>query len=66
MTVTYEISLQSNTAQSEEMVFNELYGLGSRYGNRYLEQLNKVSETDIKRVANTYLDPAAQTLVVVG
>ena len=48
------------------MVFNELYGLGSNYGKAYLEKLNEVTENDIKNVANTYLDPDTQTLVVVG
>jgi zinc protease len=66
LTGSYEISLQSNGAQSEEMAFNELYGLGYDNGQRYLTALNKVTTEDLRRVARTYLDPNAETLVVVG
>jgi zinc protease len=66
LTGSYEISLQSNGAQSEEMAFNELYGLGYDNGQRYLAALNKVTVEDIRRVACTYLDPQTETLVVVG
>ncbi len=66
MTGSYEISLQSNTAQSEELAFNELYGLGHTHGRRYLDYIQQVTEADVQRVANTYLNPAEQTLVIVG
>ena len=66
LTGSYEISLQSNGAQSEEMAFNELYGLGYDNGQRYLVALNKVTGEDLRRVARTYLDPNTETLVVVG
>ena len=36
MTGSYEISLQSNAAQSEELAFNELYGLGHNHGRALL------------------------------
>ena len=66
LTGSYEISLQSNGAQSEEMAFNELYGLGYDNGQRYLTALNKVTVEDLRRVARTYLDPKTETLVIVG
>lgn len=66
MVGSYEISLQSNAAQAEEMVFNELYGLGYDYGRTYLDRIQAVSAADIQRAAQTYLAPAARTLVVVG
>lgn len=66
ITGSYEISLQSNGAQSEEMAFNELYGLGYDNGQRYLAALNQVTAEDLRRVARTYLDPKLETLVVVG
>lgn len=66
LTGSYEISLQSNGAQSEEMAFNELYGLGYDNGQRYLAALNKVTVEDLQRVACAYLDPKTETLVVVG
>ena len=66
MTGSYEISLQSNAAQSEELAFNELYGLGHTHGRAYLDHIRQVTDTDLQRVANTYLNPTEQTLVIVG
>ena len=66
MTGSYEISLQSNAAQSEELAFNELYGLGHTHGRRYLDYIRQVTPADVQRVATTYLNPAEQTLVIVG
>ncbi len=66
MTGSYEISLQSNAAQSEELAFNELYGLGHAHGRLYLDHVQQVTPADVQRVANTYLNPAEQTLVIVG
>ena len=66
LTGSFEISLQSNSAQSEEMAFNELYGLGYENGRRYLAAITAVTAEDLRRVARTYFDDNAATLVVVG
>lgn len=66
LTGSYEISLQSNGSQAEEMVFNELYGLGYDNGQRYLTALGAVSGEDMQRVAQTYFAEHTETLVVVG
>jgi zinc protease len=66
LTGSFEISLQSNSAQSEEMAFNELYGLGYENGRRYLAAITAVTAEDLRRVARTYFDDNASTLVVVG
>jgi len=66
LTGSYEISLQSNGAQSEELAFNELYGLGYDNGYRYLAALNSVTTDDLRRVARTYFDPKIETFVIVG
>lgn len=66
LTGTYEISLQSNSAQAEQMAFNELYGLGYDNGRRYLDAINNTTVEDLRRVAQTYFDDNAHTLVVVG
>lgn len=63
---SYEISLQSNSAQCEEMGFNELYGLGYDNGRRYLAAISAVTAEDIRRVARKYFDDQAHTLIVVG
>ena len=66
LTGSYEISLQSNGAQCEEMAFNELYGLGYDNGQRYLAALHAVTPEDLRRVARTYFDDTAETVVIVG
>jgi len=66
LTGSYEISLQSNSAQAEEMGFHELYGLGYDHGRRYLAAINNVTVEDLRRVARTYFDDTAHTVVVVG
>ena len=66
LTGSYEISLQSNGAQCEEMAFNELYGLGYDNGQRYLAALHAVTPEDLRRVAQTYFDDTAETVVIVG
>ncbi len=66
LTGSFEISLQSNSAQSEEMAFNELYGLGYENGRRYLAAITAATAEDLRRVARTYFDDNASTLVVVG
>lgn len=66
LTGSFEISLQSNSAQSEEMGFNELYGLGYEHGARYLAAINAVTVEDIRRVARTYFEDNTDTLVIVG
>jgi zinc protease len=66
LTGSFEISLQSNSAQSEEMAFNELYSLGYENGRRYLAAINAVTAEDLRRVAQMYFDDNASTLVVVG
>ena len=63
---SYEISLQSNAAQAEEMGFNELYGLRYDMVQRYLEALRSVTIEDIRQAAQLYFDLNAYTLVVVG
>jgi zinc protease len=63
---SYEISLQSNSSQAEEMAFNELYGLGYDNGRRYLAAIQNVTAQDLQRVARTYFDEHAYTLVTVG
>ena len=66
ITGSYEISLQSNNSQAEELAFNELYGLGYDNGRRYLTAVNAVTAEDLRRVAQTYFDPQTETVVIVG
>jgi zinc protease len=44
----------------------EVYGLPESYFDQYRERIAAVTEDDIRRVANKYLDPAKMAIVVVG
>jgi zinc protease len=63
---SYEISLQTNTSQSDELAFNELYGLGVDGGDRYREALARVTPAAVQAAARAYLTLDAYTLAVVG
>ncbi len=63
---TYEISLQTNAAQSDELAFNELYGLGSEGGDRYRKAIARATPAAIQAAARGYLTLDAYTLAIVG
>ncbi len=63
---SYEISLQTNTAQGDELAFNELYGLGLDGGDRYREALAKVTPAALQAAARGYFNLNAYTLAIVG
>ncbi len=60
------ISLQTNGAMSEDMAFNELYGLGYLAGREYADKIKAVSLADVRRVAEKYLDPDIRAEIIVG
>lgn len=63
---SYEISLQTNTAQGDELAFNELYGLGIDGGDRYREALAHVTPAAVQAAARGYFNLNAYTLAIVG
>jgi len=63
---SHEINLQTNGAMAEEMMFNELYGLGYTEGQDYAEHIKAVKIGDVRRVAESYLRPEVRTEVTVG
>jgi zinc protease len=63
---SYEISLQTNTAQGDELAFNELYGLGIDGGDRYREAIGKVTPGAVQAAARGYFTLNAYTLAIVG
>lgn len=63
---SYEVGLQTFSAQASDLAFNELYGLGYDYGRRYIDGINNVTAEDVLRAARTYLDPARAVTVMVG
>ncbi|MCC6765992.1 MAG: insulinase family protein [Deltaproteobacteria bacterium] len=63
---SYEISLQTNASQGDELAFNEAYGLGVEGGERYRESLAHVTPAAVQAAARGYLTLDAYTLAVVG
>lgn len=63
---SYDISLQTNTAQGDELAFNELYGLGIDGGDRYRESLAHVTPAAVQAAARGYFNLNAYTLAIVG
>ena len=54
---TYELGLQTHSAQAAQMTHDELYGLGYDASTHYAERIQAVTARDVRRVARKYLDP---------
>lgn len=63
---SYEISLQTNSSQADELAFNEAYGLGVDGGERYRDSLAHVTPAAIQAAARGYFTLDAYTLAIVG
>ena len=63
---SYEISLQTNSSQADELAFNEAYGLGVDGGDRYRESLAHVTPAAVQAAARGYFTLDAYTLAIVG
>ncbi len=60
----HAISLQTNESQAFGDALNELYGLGYTESDYYEEKINKITNEDIQRVANQYLNTEHYTLTI--
>jgi zinc protease len=54
---TYEVGIQTNSAQASAMAFNELYGLGYAAYREYPNRIKKVTAKDVRKAAEKYLCP---------
>ncbi len=61
----FEIGLQTNGAQANQMSFDELYGLGYDHHERYPREIQKVSKEDVNRVAKKYFNLEGYALAVI-
>jgi len=52
----FEIGLQTNGAQANQMSLDELYGLGFDHYQRYPQEIEKVTKEDVNRVAKKYIN----------
>ncbi len=62
----YELGLQTHGSQAMEMGLNETYELGQDYGNRYINEIEKVDAERVLAVARKYIQPDHYVMVTVG
>jgi zinc protease len=53
---------QDISSQASQLAYSQTIAGDYRYSDRYLESIAQVTAADIQRVAQTYLDPAQQTV----
>ncbi len=61
----FEIGLQTNRSQANQLALDELYGLGFDHYLKYPREIQKVSREDVHRVAKKYFNLEAYTLAVI-
>jgi zinc protease len=61
----FEIGLQTNGAQANQMSLDELYGLGFDHYQRYPREIEKVTKEDVDRVAKKYLHVETYAIAIV-
>jgi zinc protease len=61
----YEINLQGPHAMASAMAFDERYGLGGDFYQRYHREIEQVTRADVLRIARKYIDLGAYALVIV-
>jgi zinc protease len=61
----YTIDLQGPLAMASAMAFDERYGLGGDFYQRYPREIEQVTREDVLRVARKYIDLDAYTVVTV-
>jgi zinc protease len=61
----FEIGLQTNGAQANQMSLDELYGLGFDHYQKYPQEIRKVTRGDVNRVAEKYLNLEAYAIAII-
>lgn len=62
----YLIARQTNLSKAGELTFNELFGFGGDFAERYREGIEKVSAGDVLRFAREYLSLDRYVLTILG
>ncbi len=60
----HALAQQTNLAQAQEYLFDELYGLGWRAAEEYAQKVGKVTAEDVRQAARKYLDPKRRATVI--
>jgi len=61
----FEIGLQTNSAQANQMTLDELYGFGFDHYQKYSQEIQKVTKEDVNRAAKRYLDLEAYAIAII-
>ena len=61
----FEIGLQTNGAQANQMSLDELYGSGYDHYERYPREIQKVSREDVDRAAKKYFNLEGYALAII-
>jgi zinc protease len=61
----FEIGLQTNGAQANQMSLDELYGLGFDHYQTYPQEIQRVTREDVNRVAQKYFNLEAYAIAIV-
>jgi zinc protease len=61
----FEIGLQTNGAQASQMSLDELYGLGFDHYQKYPQEIQKVTQEDVNRVAKKYFNLETYAIAII-
>lgn len=61
----FEIGLQTNEAQANQVSLDELYGLGFYHFQEFPREIQKVTKDDVDRVAKKYFDLESYAIAII-
>jgi zinc protease len=61
----FEIGLQTDGAQADQMSLNELYGQGFDHYQKYPQEIQKVTRDDVNRGAEKYFNLEAYAIAII-
>jgi zinc protease len=61
----FEIGLQTNGAQANQMSLDELYGFGFDHYQKYPQEIQKVTKEDVNRVAKQYFNIESYAIAII-
>ena len=61
----FEIGLQTNGAQANQMSLDELYGLGFDHYQKYPQEIQKIRREDVQQVAQKYFNLESYVLAII-
>ena len=61
----FEIGLQTNSAQANQMSLDELYGFGFDHYQKYSQEIQRVTKEDVNHAAKRYLDSEAHVIAII-